>query len=196
MQFRRPFVIALILVRAASAQTSEDGFRSKIKSVHYTPLAEQARIQGDVHLNVKSGMVTLLAGHPLLARIAVESAKAFGSIQGETDLEMTYHFVLVDTTTSVATSITVPRGNAFERAVLRVFGRKTVKLVLDYQCQEGDPPANDLKIAGAVIEVWIFGRSRCLQTDAATLVATHGKPPGSHGTMATDARSWSRQPLF
>ena len=171
MQFRRPFVIALILVGAASAQTPEDALRSKIKSVHYAPLAEQARIQGDVHLNVKSGVVTLLAGHPLLAPIAVESAKAVGSIQGETDLEMTYHFVLVDTTTSVPTSITVPRGNAFERAVLRVFGRKTVKEVLYYQCEEGTPPASDLKISGAVIEVWVFGRTRCVQTNVAMLVA-------------------------
>jgi hypothetical protein len=170
MQFRRPFVIALILVGVASAQTPEDGLRSKIKSVHYGPLAEQARIQGDVHLNVKSGVVTLLAGHPLLARVAVESAKAFRSIQGETDLEMTYHFVFVDTA-SVPTSITVPRGSAFERAVLRVFGRKTSKVVLDNQCQEGAPPANNLTIASSVIEVWIFGRARCLQTNTATVVA-------------------------
>ena len=83
---------------------------------------------------------------------------------------MIYHFVLVEPNT-VPTSITVPRGNAFERAVLRVFGRKTVKVVLDYQCQEAAPQANDLKIAGAVIEVWIFGRTRCLQVDVATLVA-------------------------
>jgi len=171
MRFRRPLIGALVLVGAATAQTSEDGLRSKIKAVHYAFLAELARIQGDVRLSVKSGVVTLLAGHPLLAPIAVESAKAFGSIQGETDLEMTYHFVLVDTTRSVPTSTTVPRGSAFERAVLRVFGRKTVKMALQYQCQEGAPPANDLKIAGAVIEIWIFGRTHCLQTNAATLVA-------------------------
>lgn len=114
------------------------------------------------------GWSTLLSGHPILAPIAVESAKAFGSIQGKTDVDMTYHFVLVDTATS--TSITVPRGNAFERAVLRVFGLKTVKVVLG--CQEGaPPPANDLKIAGAVIEIWIFGGTHCATFDAATLVA-------------------------
>ena len=167
MRFRRLFVVALVLVWAASAQTPEDGLRSKIEAVHYARLAEQARIQGDVHLNVKSGVVTLLSGHPILAPIAVESAKAFGSIQGKTDVDMTYHFVLVDTTTNVP--ITVPRGNAFGRAVLRVFGLKTVKVV--YGCQEGAPPANDLKIADAVIEIWIFGRTRCLQTESATLVA-------------------------
>ncbi len=109
MQFRKLFVIALILVAAASAQTREDYLRSKIKPVHYPPISEQARIQGNVYLSVKSGVVTLLAGHPLLAQVAVESAKAFGPIQGETDLEVTYHFVFADTTTSVLTSITVPR---------------------------------------------------------------------------------------
>lgn len=155
----------------ASAQTPEDGLRSEIKAVHYAPLAEQARIQGDVHLNVKSGVVTLLSGHPILAATAVESAKAFGSIQGQTDLDITYHFVLVDTATSVRTSIVVPRGNAFERAVLRMFGLKTEKVVVDYQCQEGVPPVNEFKIAGAVIEIRIFGRTRCLQTEAATFVA-------------------------
>ncbi|HET9320628.1 MAG TPA: hypothetical protein VFO27_12665 [Bryobacteraceae bacterium] len=167
MRFRRPFVVALVLAGAASAQTPEDGLRSKIKAVRYAPLAEQARIQGDVHLNVKSGMVTILSGHPILSPIAVESAKAFGSIQGKTDVDMTYHFILVDTATNVP--ITVPRGNAFGRAVLRLFGLKTVKVVLE--CQEGAPPANGLRIAGAVIEIWIFGRTRCLQTEAATLVA-------------------------
>jgi hypothetical protein len=166
MRFRRLFVVALVLVGAASAQTTEDGLRSEIKTVRYVPLAEQARIQGDVHLSVKSGVVTLLSGHPLLAPTAVESAKAFGSIQGKTDFDMTYHFVLVDAATDVP--VTVPRGNAFERAVLRVLGLKTVKVV--YRCQEGAPPANDLKIAGAVIEIWIFGRARCLQP-ALTLVA-------------------------
>ena len=171
MRFGRPSVVALVLAGAASAQTPDNGLRSEIKAVHYAPLAEQARIQGDVHLNVTAGVVTLLSGHPILAPIAVQSAKAFGSTQDKADLDMTYHFVLVDTTTSAPTSITVPRGNAFERAVLRVFGLKTVKVVLHYQCQEGAPPANDLKIAGAVIEIWIFGRTRCLQTEAATLTA-------------------------
>jgi hypothetical protein len=171
MRFRRFFVVVLVLVGAASAQTLEDGLRSEIKAVHYAPLAEQARIQGDVHLNVKSGVVTLLSGHPLLATIAVESAKAFGPIKRKTDFDMIYHFVLVDTATSVPTSITVPRGNVFERAVLRVLGLKTEKAVLDYRCQEGAPPENDVKIAAAVIEIWIFGKTRCLQPEAATFVA-------------------------
>lgn len=158
MQLPRTFIVVLVLVGAVSAQTPEDGLRSKIRAIHYAPLAEAARVQGDVHLNVNSGVVTLLSGHPILAQIGVDSAKAFGSIQGETSLDVTYHFVLVDAT-SVPTSVTVPRGNVFERAVLRMFGFKTEKVVKDYRCQEGVPPANDLKITGAVIEIWIYGEA-------------------------------------
>src|SRR5437879_1062439 len=118
MRFRTLFVVALVLAGAASAQTPEDGLRSEIKAVHYAPLAEQARIQGDVRLRVKSGAVTLLSGHPLLAPLAVWSAKRFGSFQGETDADVTYHFVLVDID-ATNVPVTVPRGNAFERVVLR-----------------------------------------------------------------------------
>lgn len=33
-----------------------------------SPLAEQARIQGDVQLEIKSGVVKILSGHPLLSQ--------------------------------------------------------------------------------------------------------------------------------
>jgi hypothetical protein len=141
--------------------------KSQIATARYAPLAEAARIQGGVHLKLNSGVVTVLSGHPLLAPIAVESAKAFGPVQGRTELDVTYHFVLVDT--SVRTSTIVKRGNSLERAVLRMFGLKTEKVV--YGCQEGIPPANDVKLAVPFIEIWIYGGTHCLQTQAATLVA-------------------------
>ena len=149
----------------------DEGLRSKIRAVHYSPIAEAARIQGVVHLKVKSGGVSVVGGHPLLYPTAIESAKALGSIQGDTDVEMTYHFVLVDNTTSVPTRFTAPRGNVFERAVLRVFGRKTVRVLVEDRCEEGAPPANDVRIAGAVVEVWIFGQIHCPEINSATLVA-------------------------
>jgi hypothetical protein len=161
---------ALVFFWAASAQVTDDELRSKIEAVRYPILAEQARIQGDVRLSVKSGAITPLSGHPLLARTAVESARAFGSIQGRTDLDLTYHFVLVDAA-SMPTSVTVPRGNPFKRSVLRVFGLKTEKVVLKHRCQEGVPPAHDLKLVGAVVEITIYGRVRCLQTQAVTVAA-------------------------
>jgi hypothetical protein len=155
--------IGCFIVGAAHAQTPQDGLRSHIANTRYPPLAQQARIQADVHLKVSSGLVTILSGHPLLAPTAVESAKALGPVQGRMDLDVTYHFVLVDTT--VITSTTVKRGNALDRALLRMFGLKTEKVV--YGCQEGIPPANEVKVAGVLIEIWIYGGTHCLQPQAA-----------------------------
>jgi hypothetical protein len=113
MPFRIALAVKFLVVGEALAQTPEDVLRSQIATARYAPLAEQARIQGDVHLKLNSGVVTVLSGHPLLAPIAVESAKAFGPVQGRTELDVTYHFVLIDT--SVLTSTMVKRGNALER---------------------------------------------------------------------------------
>jgi hypothetical protein len=170
MRVRSALALAVVL-GAASAQTTEERLRSSVTAIRYTPLAEAARVQGDVRLNVRSGVTTLISGHPLLTRLAAEHAKFIGSMQGETDLDVTYHFVLVDNT-RVQAPIKVPRGNAFERAVLRALGIRTTKVVLEDQCQENAPPANDLKIIGAMIEVWVFGRARCIKTETATLAAS------------------------
>jgi hypothetical protein len=170
-QLSRTSTVACLLVAAAFAQTAEEGLRSRITTVRYAPLAEQARIQGDVHLNLNSGVVTLLSGHPLLTPMAVESAKAFGSIPGQTDVDVTYHFVIVDTAPNVPTSTTVKRGDAFERATLRLIGLKTGKVVHGYQCESGVAPANDVRVNGAVIEIWIYGRTSCLMPQTATLAA-------------------------
>jgi hypothetical protein len=170
MECGRTFLLAFLLIGSTFAQTGEDKFRSTIIAVRYPPLAEQARIQGDVHLNVNPGAVTIVSGHPLLAQTAVESAKAFGSILGRSNLDVTYHCVLVETTISVSTSTKVKRRNAFERVVLRIFGLKTEKVVTDYRCEEG-VAHTDSKVAGQVVDIWVYGRTRCLQTEAATLVA-------------------------
>lgn len=171
MGFARALTVALVLLGSVAAQTPEDALKSKIAGVHYPLLAESARIQGDVRLNLKSGAVSLLSGHPMLAQIAVESAKAFESIQGETNLDVTYHFVIDTPFNSVRTSKTVKRGNAFERAVLRMFGLNTEKVTVVYDCERAVPPPSDLKITGAVIEIWVHGREVCLETEAATVVA-------------------------
>ncbi len=123
-----------------------------------------ARIHGDVRLEANSGVVTLVSGHPLLAPLAIDNAKTLGSIQGQTKLDMTYHFVLVDTNLyNVPTSTTVKRGNALERAMLRALGFKTEKVVQSVRCEQGVAPASDIKIGGAVIEIWVYGRTFCLE---------------------------------
>ena len=163
-------VITLGLIWSASAQTTEDELRSKLARVRYSPLAESARIQGEVALRFNAGVATIISGHPILTKTAVESAKELGLGKSGTDFKALYHFVLTDADIRAVTS-TVRRGNMIERAVLRMFGRRTEKVIIDYECQEGTPPANDIKVAGSSIEVWIHGRSRCLQTESTLLVA-------------------------
>jgi hypothetical protein len=131
MRFKRTFALGVLLIGTAFAQTPTDELRSRIGNVYYPPLAKAARIQGDVRLHLNSGEVTILSGPPLLVRTAVESAKAFASILGEGDVDVTYHFVFAGGgTISVLTPVTVKRGNAFGRVVLRTFGLKTEKVVL------------------------------------------------------------------
>lgn len=171
MQLRKMCNIGCFLVGALLAQT-EDGLKSRIANVRYPALAEHARIQGDVRLEISPAGITLLSGHPLLARAAVDNAKTLSStLAPKKNPEVTYHFVFVDTATSVATLTTVKRGNSIERAVLRLFGFKPQKVVHTYQCVDGVAPMNKIKTDGAVIEIWIYGRSLCLQTSSATLVA-------------------------
>ncbi len=164
------FIVLVVLLGTASAQIPEDVLRPKIAGIRYPPLAEAARIQGDVHVAFNAGVVTLVSGHPVLAQTALKSARALGSIQSATNLDMAYHFILVDTAT-VPTSTTAQRGNAFERSILRILGLKTEKVVVTYSCQEGVPPPNEIKIAGGIVEVWIDGTPRCFMPDAGTLVA-------------------------
>jgi hypothetical protein len=171
MQLKKTCTIGCLLVSAALAQT-EGGLKAKVATVHYPQLAEAARIQGDVRLEANSGVVTLVSGHPVLAPVAIDTAKTLGSIQGQTKLDITYHFVLVDTNAyNVPTLTTIKRGNAFERAILRVLGFKTEKVVHSIRCEQGVAPASDIKTDGAVIEIWVYGREFCLQTSTATLVA-------------------------
>lgn len=170
MQLKKTFTIGCLLVCPAVGQT-EGGLTAGVATVRYPPLAEQARIQGDVRLEASSGVVSLVSGHPLLAPQAINNAKTLASLQGKTKVEITYHFVIVDTAYSVPGSSTVKRGNAFERALLRVLGFKTEKVVDRYQCENGVAPPGEVQIEGAVIEIWVYGRTFCLQTNTATLAA-------------------------
>jgi hypothetical protein len=176
MRFGRAFSVASLLVGSAFAQSAlaqnlEDELKTKIVGLHYMPLAEAARVQGDVRLNISGGVVSVLSGPPLLVKTAVENAKAIASIEGASALNLTYHFVLSVGTVSVPTWTTVKKGNTVERTVLRIFGRKAEKQVLISVCKKGIAPASTFKIAGVAVEIWIYGRDTCLETEASTLVA-------------------------
>lgn len=157
-------ILASLAIGAPLAQTAEDPLKSTLMSIHYSPLAEQARIHGDVRLNLNSGLIEVVFGHPLLVATAVANAEALGSIQHQMNLEVTYHFVFADTVKSVPTVTTVKRGNAFHRAILGLFGRKTKKVIHGFRCEEGVAPANEVKVNGAIVEVWVYGRTYCIET--------------------------------
>jgi len=171
MTSRWVVALASLVAVAAVAQRPEDGLESRIAQIRYAPLAEQARIQGDVHIKLSSGIVTIISGHPLLAKTAEESTKGFASFLGTTDVDVTYHFVFGETTISVLAPRVIERGNAFERFFLRMFGRLSERVVFDYECVRGVAPPSDVKIDGSVIEIWVYGRDSCLETSAASLVA-------------------------
>lgn len=165
----RILLLSLMLVCAAWAQTPEETRKAKIAGVSYPHLAEAARVQGDVRLRVESGIVSVLSGHPLLVTTAVESAKRLLPPEGPKDIELIYHFLIVDTVTSVTTPVTVKRGNAFERTVLRMFGLKTEKTVLETRCESGTARPTEVSIAGAFIEVRVYGRALCLMVETASV---------------------------
>ena len=169
MQRGRAFMLTVVLISGAFAETPEAELQSSIAAVRYAPLATMARVQGSVYLKLNAGKVTLLSGHPLLAPAAVDSVKAIALIRPQVDLNMTYHFVLVEPLW-VPTRVTVNRGNALERAVLRLFRRETTKVVTTGYCQTAVPPPNELKISGATTEIWIFGAVHCLEVDSAQLL--------------------------
>ena len=87
MQLSRSFIVASLFVSVAVVQTAEDVLKSKLTRVHYATLAERARIQGDVRLNVKNGLITVISGHPLLAPLPSKAQKRsdrFRAKQGST----------------------------------------------------------------------------------------------------------------
>jgi len=171
MTCAKTFLIGCLLASTTSAQT-EDSLRSRIAKTRYPPLAEWAGIQGDVRISVSAGSIELVSGHPLLAPLATGNAQTFDALNGHAKLDMTYHFVAVNAQI-VPKSTTVKIGNSCARAVLRMLGFKPERVVHTYECVEGVAPANEVKIDGAVVEVWVYGKVRCAQTNRAEPSSKH-----------------------
>lgn len=101
--FSLAFASQSALAQAAGAETAQpEVVLSKLVGPTYPPLAKQARIQGDVKVNVhvhadgSIASVELLSGHPMLAPAAVESAtKSVYECRGcakDASYELTYTF--------------------------------------------------------------------------------------------------------
>jgi hypothetical protein len=145
----------------ASPQPSEEQLRSRVVDLPYPRLATFVGVQGEVSLIADSNRVTLLSGPGLLVQAALENAKSLGLSQ---NVHLTYHFVLSHSTTK-HTSMTVKRGDAFDRFFLRMFGLKTEKIVQRDQCVDGADRPNDLKVSDGTIEIWVNAGAKCAIVD-------------------------------
>src|SRR3569623_1610354 len=131
-----PILLAAILLAASLlatpliGQSMAEQIKSRIGAVHYVPLAEMARVQGDVRISYHSDIVAVLSGPPLLVPLARQTTVSLVPLIGMGDSEFTCQFALTDSgTTTVVNSRIVKRGNTFQRVILRVFGLKTEKIV-------------------------------------------------------------------
>jgi hypothetical protein len=124
----RSTLAAFLLAGACLAQLPENDLQTAIRRIRYLPLAEVARVQGDVRLKSDAGTITVISGPPLLAQAAVGETKTFAQLLVNGSFDLTYHFGFVDTVRTVP--IVRKKGNAFERALLRLTGRKTDEVVL------------------------------------------------------------------
>lgn len=140
-------------------------------NIVYPRLAKSAKIAGDVRLTKSFGAVTIVSGHPLLAQMILENAKELSAHFPQTDLNLTYHFILLDNTVDVPSSEIV-KIHGPKRFVRRVLGLKTEKVRTIYECREGpDPPPNRIKLVGDNVDIWIFGKTLCLVTNYSTRIA-------------------------
>ena len=146
------------------------GVTARVEAWKYPQLARQARIQGDVRLQFRSGVPGVTSGHPLLAPSALENLKSLGDLPDAANL--VYHFVLVDSTVEVRRT-TVKKGDAFDRFFLRLFRIRTERVVEETKCisNADNAPKNRIDLTRNPVEVWIYGVVSCLQVETSYLAS-------------------------
>ena len=158
MRLRLALLLALIASPAMFGQIVDEQLRSIVSGIKYPPLAETARVMGAVKVAVNTGEVTVISGSPLFRQTAVDAANRIATLEDDYSADITVHFALAPVVTSSPVTVSVKRGNAFERVLLRTFGRKTEKQITAQHYRIDDAPPNTFRIGGNSIEIWIFGR--------------------------------------
>lgn len=171
MHWRRSLIAAVSWVSSIVAQTPSPELSARLRAIRYPPLAELARVQGDVRVHLESGEAAVVSGPPLLRATAIESAKTVASL-GALNGDLIYHFLIDGEIETVQVSRIVPIGDAFDRAVLRLFHLKPYKIVTEFECHGREPVPSDFGADGATIEIWVHGRNRCIQTMTGELMAS------------------------
>ncbi len=137
---------------------------AQVKEIRYPPLAAAAWVQGDVRLSSGPAGVVLLSGHPLLVQAAMAGMKAIVALSERTEVEVIFHFSLIDPVREV--TVTVRRGDAFDRLFLRLLGYKTEKTITEKRCfASPEVPDNRIDATRAPIEIWVYASARCATAD-------------------------------
>jgi len=141
----------------AVAQPIED----KLAALQYPRIAGMVRVQGDVGFAIDAGAARVLSGNQMLATGAIENARM---LVGTTDpVELLFHYQLVDAGSRIV-QLREPKGDAFDRLILRLLHRPTFRMVdACAETRDNLPPAR-ADLTTKPIEVWIYEGVRCLQT--------------------------------
>jgi TonB family protein len=97
------YVLTFVWFTWNSSQRSDDTCVVHLESMVYNRLARQARVQGDVRVSFqieadgRVGFVSVISGHPLLARDAEQNLKSWAFSHGDQRThEIVYEFRLED----------------------------------------------------------------------------------------------------
>jgi hypothetical protein len=152
-------VLALLISRIDSAQAAS--LKMKVEGIRYPSLADQARIQGEVEFYVKEGKIDVVHGHPLLAPAAELNLRNLEPYL-PTNVHAIYIFKL--SPQPKVEIIRVPKGDRFERAILRLLHLDTEKAVMTYHCEpkQGDPSIYELDEKTGELRIRVFGGVHCL----------------------------------
>ncbi len=160
-----------IFVHSLPAQLSADA-EQKVPGITYPPVAELARVVGDVKLAYGPEGIKYISGPLMLATPTVIAAAKELIAPGNSEGEIIFHFSLLDPDIRRITRF-VQKGDALDRLFLRVFHIPTVRVEEEYSCNEkkDQTSRNRLDATKRPIEIWIHGVTRCLRTETSTLAS-------------------------
>lgn len=164
---RKRVCVVAVCLSYASAQPPPD-LGNRIASLRYPPLAEQARIQGEVSFVVRQNVPADLKGHPLLVYDANRSWEAL-KIVAPDGFMVRFHYILDQEPVIRHTKHQTPRGNGFDRLWLRLFHQPTTRAEEKWDCDDRGPhqPSTvQFDQQGLPVEITLHGKMVCRQTIA------------------------------
>ena len=157
--------MALCIFASVATAQEERPIEQRLAALYYPKLPRMARVQGDVRVAIESGVPRFVSGPPLLSGPeSLGNAKAVAA--GMEPAELVLHYKLIDVT--FTQEWIEPRGDTFERFLLRLFHISTSHVVKGTHCVESQEivPPNRADFTRNPIEAWIYGKAVCIEPDA------------------------------